>query len=357
MEVMMERCNIPFLKKAFIAFLIIAGMLSATILCEAQGGKAYISTQDATKMLVFNLANHQLIKSIDIYTPTPLAQILPPNPNDVIAVGDRIFMTVPGSEISKAGINEIKVIDSLSDLVVATIKTDMTPSGLLEYKGRVYVVNRYGNTIQEIDPDSLKIVRTIPFTAPGKVPLNNPLTMEIANDKIYLPYPGDLARPGIIQVLNLKTGTLLKVIEFNTVSPDGPLAIKKVSEGKIYLGGNRSVGVLDTQSDRITRSITLSSREINVQSFAICGDKVYTANGMSTTSVIDTQSDTLLTEIDTGYHYYASHLKAGIAAAGNKIFIADAGRGIKIIDARQNKLILTIVSDEPLGPVAIIGSK
>ena len=181
--------------------------------------------------------------------------------------------------------------------------------------------------------------------------------MEIVNDKIYLPYPGGLARPGIISVLDLKTGTPIKVIEFNTVSPDGPLAIKKVGEGKIYLGGLRSVGVLDTQSDRITRSIILSGREINVQSFAISGGKVYAANGVSTISVIDPQSDMLVTEIDTGYHDYASHLRAGIAAAENNIFVADAGRGIKIIDAKRNKLVMTIASDEPLGPVAIIITK
>jgi DNA-binding beta-propeller fold protein YncE len=181
--------------------------------------------------------------------------------------------------------------------------------------------------------------------------------MEIANNKIYLPFPGGLARPGIIQVLDLKTGNPIKTIEFSTISPYGPLAIKKVTEGKIYLGGIRSIGVLDTQTDIITRSITLSGREIYVQSFAVYEGKVFAANGVSTVSVIDSQSDSLLTEIDTGYHDYACHLKAGIAAAQDKIFVADAGRGIKIIDAKSNRLVLTIVSPEPLGPVAIVGSK
>jgi len=352
----MEKCNIPFIKN-FIFFLILATGLGITAACEAQGSKAYVSTQDGSKLLVYNLDKHQLIKSIDIYTPSALAQVLPPNANDVIAVGGRIFMTVPGAEISKTGQNELKVIDSRSDTVIATIKTDMTPSGLLEYKGRVYMVNRYGNTIQEIDPNSLKVVRSISFTAPGQTPLNNPLTMEIANDKIYLPFPGGLAKPGIISVLDLKTGAPLKAIEFNTISPYGPIAIKKVGEGKIYLGGIRSVGILDTRSDRIVRSIILSGREIYVQSFAVYGGKVYAANGVSTVSIIDPQTDTLLTEIDTGYHDYACHLRVGIVGAANKIFVADAGRGIKIIDAKLSRLVMTITSDEPLGPVAIIGSE
>jgi len=358
MEVIMEKRKALFITSTFIIFLImVVGILSNASLCEAQEGKAYVSTQDGSKLLVFNLADHQLIKSIEIYTPTPLEQVLPPNANDVIAVGNYIFMTVPGAEISKTGKNELKVIDSKSNMVVNTIKADMTPSGLLEYNGLIYMVNRYGGTIQEIDPRNLKIVRTIPFKPSGQTPLNNPLTMAIDNDKIYLPFPGGLARPGIIQVLDLKTGTPIKTIEFNTISPYGPLAIKKVGENKIYLGGIRSVGVLDTQSDRITRSIILSGREIYVQSFVLYEGKVYAANGVSTVSVIDPQADTLLTEIDTGYHDYACHLRAGIAAAANKIFVADAGRGIKIIDVKSNRLVMNIASDEPLGPVAIIGSK
>ncbi len=352
----MEKCNIPFMKY-LIFFLILATGLGIAAVCDAQGPKAYVSTQDGSKLLVYNLAKHQLIKSIDIYTPSALAQVLPPNANDVIVVGDRIFMTVPGAEVSKTGQNELKVIDSRSDTVIATIKTDMTPSGLLEYKGRIYVVNRYGNTIQEIDPQSMKVVRSIPFTTPGQTPLNNPLTMEIANDKIYLPFPGGLARPGIISVLDLKTGAPIKAIEFSMISPYGPLAIKKVDEEKIYLGGIRSVGILDTRFDRITGNIILSGREIYVQSFAVYGGKVYAANGVSTVSVIDPQTDTLFTEIDTGYHDYACHLRAGITAAANKILVADAGRGIKIIDAKSNRLVLTIDSDEPLGPAAIIGSE
>lgn len=353
----MKKYDTDFLTRTFVIILIMFGIFITAGHGQAESGKAYISTQDGSKLLVFNLANRQLIKTIDIYTPTPLGQVLPPNANDLIAVGDYIFMTVPGAEISKSGVNSLKIIDTRSDTIAGTIKTDITPSGLLEYEGRIYVVNRYGNTIQEIDPKSMKIIRTIPFKQPVQTPLNNPVSMEIANNKIYLPYPGGLARPGIIQVLDLKTGNSLKTIEFSTISPYGPLAIKKVTESKIYLGGIRSIGVLDTGSDTITRSIVLSGREIYVQSFAVYEGKVFAANGVSTVSVIDPQSDALLTEIDTGYHDYACHLRAGIAAAQHEIFVADAGRGIKVIDAKANRLVLTIVSAEPLGPVAIVGPK
>ncbi|MDQ5987554.1 MAG: hypothetical protein CSYNP_03299 [Syntrophus sp. SKADARSKE-3] len=351
----MEKRGIRFYSRLIAVIMITLGLFCFTAhRCEAQTGKAYVSTQDGTKMLIFSLTNHTLIKTIPIYTATPLGQVLPPNINDVIAVGNRIFMTVPGPEISAAGINELKVIDSRSDTVVATLKTGLTPSGLLEYKGRVYVVNRYANSIQEIDPGTLKIVRTIPFAPPKQIAMNNPLFMEIVNDKIYLPFPGGLERPGVIQVIDLKTGAPLKTIDFTSVSPSGPFAIKKVSDGKIYLGGIRSVAVLDTQTDKITKTIILSGRDIYVQSFTMSGGKVYAATGVSTVSVIDPRDDQFVTEIDIGNHDYASHLKADGAALDNKVVIADAGHGLKIIDTVKDRFVMTIASDEPVGPIAII---
>ena len=352
----MEKCKIH-ISKTLAVFALAVFVHSLTNPALAQNLKAYVSTQDGSKVLVYNLANHQLVKTIDIYKPTHLQQALPPNANDIQALGDRIFLTVPGAEISRSGINEIKVIDTRTDRVTGSIKTDLTPSELLVHGGKIYVVNRYGSTIQEIDPASLKIVRTIDFKTPVQIPLNNPLTMEIANGKIYLPFPGGLARPGFVQILDFKTGYPLKTIEFSSISPYGPLAIKKVGEDKIYLGGIRSVAVLDTKTDSIIKNIILSGRELYIQSFAVQGQKLYAANGVSTLSVIDLQSDTMITNIDTGYHDYASHLKAGITAYENRIFVADAGRGIKIVDTTKDKLIMTIPSDEPLGPVAVTGSK
>jgi YVTN family beta-propeller protein len=320
----------------------------------AQEGKAYISSQDGSKLYIVDLSKNSIVKTLHIFTPTALGKALPPNINDVIAVGEKIFMSVPGPEISPAGVNEVKVIDSRSDRVVATLKTGMTPSGLLDYKGRIFVVNRYGNTIQEIDPKTLQIVRTIPFPIPKTVPMNLPLFMEIANDKIYLAFPGGISRPGGIQILDLKTGAALEFIDFVPISNYGPLAIKKVGNDKIYLGGAHNIAILDASTDKITKVISISTKDPYVQSFALFGDKVYAANGVSTVSVIDARSDTFLKEIDIGYHPYAFHLKSGIAATGNAVYVADAGRGLKILDVVADRLSTTLMTEEPLGPIAII---
>ena len=86
----MEKCDIRFNARFIIVIMITLGVLFfAAHSSEGQTGKAYVSTQDGTKMLVFSLTNNSLIKTIPIYTATPLGQALPPNINDVLAVGNR----------------------------------------------------------------------------------------------------------------------------------------------------------------------------------------------------------------------------------------------------------------------------
>ena len=350
-----HRCTvvraITFLITAIVCLILAAHAGAAAV------GKAYISAQDASKLYIVDLSKNSIVKTLDIFTPTLLEKALPPNINDVLAVGKRIFMTVPGPAISPAGVNEIKVIDSRSDTVVATLKTDMTPSGLLEHDGKVYVVNRYGSTVQEIDPEKLRITRTIPFPMPKSVPMNPPLFMEIANGKIYLAYPGGISRPGGVQIIDLKTGKAQEFIDFVHISNFGPLAIKKVGEDKIYLGGTHNVAVLDTRTDKITKIVSISTKDQFVQSFALHGNKVYTANGVSTVSVIDTRDDRFIKEIDVGFHSYAWHLRAGIAATEHGVYVADAGRGIKIIDVTADRLSVTLATEEPIGAIAIIADK
>jgi len=158
-------------------------------------------------------------------------------------------------------------------------------------------------------------------------------------------------------VLDLKSGKLIKTIDFTPFSNYGPMAVKRVGENKVYLGGLNNILVLDTSTDTITKTIPLSSSPLYVQSFALLGNKVYAANGVSTVSVVDRVRDVFLKEIDTGYHSYACHLRAGIAASDNRVYVGDAGRGLKIIDAATDTLLATARSEEPLGAIAVVPLK
>jgi DNA-binding beta-propeller fold protein YncE len=158
-------------------------------------------------------------------------------------------------------------------------------------------------------------------------------------------------------VTGVQTCALPISIDFAPVSNYGPVAIKRVGKNKVYLGGLNSIAILNTMTDTITGTISLSSSPRYVQSFAISGHKVYAANGVSTVSVIDPARDVLIKEIDIGYHDYACHLRAGMAAGADRVYVGDAGRGLKIIDAKTDTLAATLASEEPLGPVAVVTMK
>ncbi len=320
----------------------------------AESGKAYVSSQDGTKMFVFDLNQNSLVKTIDISAAVPQDKPTVPNINDVVAMGDKVFVTVPGA--GNAGINEIKVIDVRSDAVVGSLRVDAAPSGMVKYKESIFVVNKNGNTIQEIDPGSVKIIRTIPFTKPESATTNSVLSMEIVNDKIYLPFSYGASKGGSIQVMDLKTGKLIKSIKLDGTDSRGPLAIKKVGEEKIYLGGTQNMAVLDTRSDTIVKVLPFSGKDSCVQSFTLCEGKVYAARDTSTVSVIDAGQDTLISEVDIGYHSYAHHLRAGIGSSAHSVVASDAGRGLKIIDAATNRIVSTVGTGAPLGQVAVVAN-
>jgi DNA-binding beta-propeller fold protein YncE len=323
----------------------------------AGGERVLVSLQDGSKVLIFDPAKHAFTGTINIYTPSPLGRALPPNINDILVVDGKVWVTVPGAQVSETGINEMAVIDPAAASLLTMFKVGITPSGLLLHDGKVYVVNRYGNTIEEIDAATSTPLRTIPFSAPQPGTWNPPLFLEVDNGKIYLPFPGGFSRRGFIQILDLETGALLKSIDFAPVSDYGPMAIKRVGRNKVYLGGLNSVTVLNTTTDTITGTIPLSSSPRWVQSFAISGHKVYAANGVSTVSVIDSARDAFIKEVDTGYHDYACHLRTGIAAGADRVYVGDAGRGLKIIDSKTDTLAATLASEEPLGPVAVVTMK
>jgi DNA-binding beta-propeller fold protein YncE len=101
--------------------------------------------------------------------------------------------------------------------------------------------------------------------------------------------------------------------------------------------------------------VPLSSKDVYAQSFTTYRNRTYVTNGVSTVDVIDTGNDTILKEIDIGYHSYAFQLRTDRAAAMDKVYVSDVPvSGLKIIDTRTEKTITTITTDELLGPVAIV---
>ncbi|MCJ7509411.1 MAG: M64 family metallo-endopeptidase [Dehalococcoidia bacterium] len=325
--------------------------------------KAYVSSQDGTKVFVIDLATNSIVKTIDIFTPAGFCADQPPYINDIKVIDGKVFLSVPGAGPPLPGceVNQIKVIDTNSDTVVNTINTDRTPSGFKEYDGKLYVVNRYGNTIHEIDPDTETILRSVPFSNPNPGYMNNPISLEIVNNKIYLPFPGAGGTPGGIQLLDLTSGAVLKFIDFAPVDYYGPVSIERVAGNKMYVGGHRDVAVLDTGTDTIVKTIRVKSETAGyVRAFAVASGKVFAANSESTVSAVDLSTDAFIKQIDVGLHPSLAHSIVDIVASGDKVYVTDpadyygAPQGVKIIDATTDTVVGTITTNEFFGAIDLM---
>ncbi|MGA1841536.1 MAG: chitobiase/beta-hexosaminidase C-terminal domain-containing protein [bacterium] len=323
--------------------------------------KAYVSNVQGTKVSVIDLANNTVIKTIDIFTPSSSCLQSAPYINDIKIIGSKVFVTVPGASGSQCEINKMKVIDTNLDAVVNTINMDRAPSGLKEYNGKLYVVNRNDYSIHEIDPATESILRTISFSNPNPNQMNNPTNIEIVNDKIYLPFPGKGTTPGGVLVLNLSNGNEIDFINFDSVDNYGPRGIKRVASNKIYLGGRYDVAVLDITTDTIVKTVQVKTESKGyVLNFAVASNKVYTANSESTVSVIDLSDDTLITKINVNSHSYVAHPHVDIVGSDNLVYVTDTSdgsgtaQGVKIIDAITDTVVGSVSTTEYFGAIDII---
>jgi YVTN family beta-propeller protein len=322
--------------------------------------KAYVSNVQGTKVSVIDLVNNSVIKTIDIFTPSSSCISSAPYTNDIKIVGSKVFVTVPGASGSQCEINQIKVIDTTTD-TINTINTELVPSGLKEYNGKLYVVNRNDSSIHEIDPATETILRTITYSNPNPNQMNDPINLEIVNGKIYLPFHGKGTTPGGVLVLDLVTGNEIIFKDFDSVDNYGPRGIKRVANNKIYLGGRYDVAVLDTTTDTIVKTVRVKNEAKGFAlNFAVASNKVYTANSESTVSVIDLSTDTLIKKINVNSHSTVAHPHVDIVGLRNRVYVTDTSdvsgtpEGVKIIDTTTDTVIGSVSTTEYFGAIDMI---
>jgi len=373
----MEHPQSRFITRAIVPFGCIISALCLLFTCISPlpalaAGKAYVTNIYGTNVSVVDIDTNSVIKTIPLYTPTADCSTKTPYLHDIEVVGSKVFVSVPGASTSACEINEVRVIDTATDTVVNSIDTDRVPSGMKEYNGRLYVVNKVSRTIHEIDPNTGDILRDISFTNPNPGNIEDPSHIEIVNGKIYLPFPGSGGIAGGVKVLDLADGSVITFVDFGTVDNYGPRGIRQVSDDTIYLGGQFDVAVLNTGTDTIEKTIHVKDEGAGyVLNFAVSSGKVYTANSESTVSVIDLSQGSFIRQIDVGAHPVVAHDHTDIAVSGGRVYVTDQSdtsgspRGIKIIDTATDMLIGSISSTEywgaietlPVQPVAPISKK
>jgi YVTN family beta-propeller protein len=186
--------------------------------------------------------------------------------------------------ITNSNSNNVSVIDTETNTVIATIGVGISPFGVAVTPdgGKAYVANAGSNSVSVIDTAT----DTVSATIPSQASLAQPIGVAVTPDgsKVYVTNTG-----GILSMIDAATNmvTLEALVQQPigvAVTPDG---------SKVYVAdvNSNSVSVVDTTTHTVSAIIPVGATPEGV-AVTPDGTKVYVANSDSNSvSVIDTTTD------------------------------------------------------------------
>ncbi len=219
-----------------------------------------------------------------------------------------------------AGTN-VKVVDSSTDAVVATIPVGSGAQKMIVAGNRMYVNNQSSNNVTAIDLLTNTVSTTISVgTAP--------VTAMLAGAKLYV---GNQTS-GTVSVINTLTNTVS-----STITAGASARVVAVVGTKVYVANFNasSISVIDTLSDTVIATISTGTQP----SFAaVIGYKLYVVTNSTLIRVFDTRTDTLITTIDP-----AGGALAALSPVGTKLYAIDrTSSQVRVINSVSDAVTATI---------------
>ena len=286
----------------------------------------------------------------------------------------------PYAYITNYSSNNVSVIDTATDAVIATVSVGYGPYGVAVSPDatRVYVANYAGSSVSVIDTVTNTVIATVPIaTRPYGLAVspdgsrvyvvayytNNVSVIDAATNTVSAVIPVGQRPHGIVvsrdgkrvYVANYATNDI-SVIDASLNSVVATIALpansnpfglaQTLDSSKLYVTGwsSNAIYVVDTASSMVTATIPVGIRPVSV---AVTPDasRVYVSNysGSATTtvSVIDASTDTVVTDIP---------LPTGVAPSGvsvhpdgSRVYVASYSTGVVyVIDPATNTIIQTV---------------
>jgi YVTN family beta-propeller protein len=267
-------------------------LLPATVATAAPF--AYITNAGSDNVSVIDTATNAVVATIPVgVSPTGVA---------VSADGTRVY-------IANSGSDSVSVIDATRNSILATVATGIEPSGVAVNAAgtRVYVTNAASDSVSVIDATRNSVVATVPV---GAIPLG--VVVNPAGTRVYVAN-SDASR---VSVIDTGTNSVIAGVPVGAV----PYAIAVNPAGtRIYV-----THVPDTEP----------------------------VNG--TVTVIDAASNAIVAVVPLGLNVAATGVTTN--AAGTRVYAAGVLGGVFVIDAGSNRLIDTLGVEGVLGGIAINGA-
>lgn len=152
--------------------------------------------------------------------------------------------------ITNISSNDVSVIDTSTNIVMATIPVDLAPVGVSVSPdgSRVYVANLTSNTLSVINTDTNTVIATIPV---GNEPFGVGVTAD--GTKVYVANEAD----NTVSVIDTSTNQIMGLPIDVGVNPEG--IVYNTINGKIYITNNGSgnLSVIDPSTETVLDTIEL----------------------------------------------------------------------------------------------------
>jgi YVTN family beta-propeller protein len=254
-----------------------------------------------------------------------------------------IVSAAPFAYITNSSSNNVSVIDTSSNAVVATVPVGNGPSGVAVNSSgtRVYVANTNSNTISVINTATNTVIATIgPVSGPIGVAVNT------AGTRLYV--ANNLSNT--VSVIDTSTNAIITSIVVGSAPYD---IVVNSANTRTYVSNNISgtVSVIDNTINAVIATVLVGDAPegLDVNS---SGTRVYVANTNSNTiSVINTSTNLVMTNTAVG----TNPKTVIVNPAGTKAYVtnnfAGAAGTVSVIDLSTNLTVgLPIsVGNGPIG--------
>jgi len=254
-------------------------------------GDVYVANTSSGTVSVINPITDKVIDTITVGVVSAPQQL-------AVATNGDVYVT-------DAGAHTVSVIDPTSNTVIDTI-TGFNPVAVAANPGGdIYVVNGGSSSVYDsgavsvIDPSTNKIIDAINDVG------NRPVGIAVnPGGDIYVPsYSGYGTNSGHVAVIDPTSNTVIDTITVNTQEPQAVT----VAGGSVYVGStdggisSQPVAVIDPTTNTVTGYITGSApANLGGMTQNASGSTVYITTGSNDLQLIDTSTNTVIGNINTG---------------------------------------------------------
>lgn len=233
--------------------------------------------------------------------------------------------------VSNADSNDVSVIDTTSNTVVATVPVGTSPFGVAVAPGgaRAYVANAFSSDVSVIDTSANIVVATVTLNS-------SPYGMALTPDgsRAYVTNPASNA----VTVLDTASNTVVATIPVGNV----PYGVAIAPDGaRAYVTNNQadSVSVIDTSGNIVIATVSVGTFPYGI-ALTPDGAHAYVANEFSgDVSVIDTLANTVVATVGVGSAPYG----VAIAPNGARVYVANfTSNNVSVIDTATNTVVATV---------------